>query len=170
MRLDTDDSQDVNHLIEQLDIRDWERKNVQMTPTLETKPDIERRETTASVATHQPGSAAVEIHDKISGTDVLKFLGGGELPADIQSALTKMGPDALVKDAQTDSGIYRSTVIGETDTKLIQQITSRTVDLHPKAPLDKLPSVGNNVRIDNTNNSARVLSIKERSKAQELRR
>src|SRR5216684_2792724 len=50
---DPADSQDLKHLIEQLDIRQWERKNAQMTPTLETKPDIERRETTASVATHQ---------------------------------------------------------------------------------------------------------------------
>src|SRR5579859_4231871 len=167
---DPADSQDLKHLIEQLDIRDWERKNVQMTPTLETKPDIERRETTASVATHQPGSAAVEIHDKISGTDVRKLLGGGELPAGLQAALKKMGPDALVKDAQTDSGVYRGAVIGETDKKLIQQITSRIVVLHPKDLLDKLPSVGDNVRIGYTNNSARVLSVKERSKAQELGR
>ena len=36
--------------------------------------------------------------------------------------------------------------------------------------LDKLPSVGDNVRIAYTNNSARVLSVKERSKAQELGR
>ncbi len=167
---DPADNQDLKHLIEQLDTRQWERKNAQMTPTLETKPDIERRETTATVATHQPGSAAVEIHDKISGTDVRKLLGGGELPAGLQAALKKMGPDALVKDAQTDSGVYRGAVIGETDKKLIQQITSRTVVLHPKDLLDKLPSVGDNVRIAYTNNSARVLSVKERSKAQELGR
>src|SRR5229473_4100946 len=67
---DPADSQDLKHLIEQLDTRQWERKNAQVTPALETKPDIERRETTATVATHQPGSAAVEIHDKVSGTDV----------------------------------------------------------------------------------------------------
>jgi len=167
---DPTDSQDLKHLIEQLGIRAWEKHNAHTTPTLETKPDIERRETTASVATHQPGSAAVEIHDKISGTDVRKLLGGGELPAGLQAALKKMGPDALVKDAQTDSGVYRGAVIGETDKKLIQQITSRTVVLHPKDLLDKLPSVGDNVRIAYTNNSARVLSVKERSKAQELGR
>src|SRR5258707_9125879 len=101
---DPADSQDLKHLIEQLDIRQWERKNVQMTPTLETKPDVQRRETTASVATHEAGSAAVEIHDKVSGTDVRKLLGGGEVPAALQAALKKMGLDALVKDAQTDSG------------------------------------------------------------------
>src|ERR1700687_5769645 len=90
---DPTDSQDLKHLIEQLDIRAWEKQNAQMTPTLETKPDIERRETTVSVATHQPGSGAVEIHDKITGTDVRKLLGGGDLPAGLQSAMKKMGPD-----------------------------------------------------------------------------
>jgi hypothetical protein len=154
---DPTDSQDLKHLIEQLDIRQWERKNEQMTPTFETKPDIERRETTATVATHQHGSAAVEIHEKMSGTDVRKLLGGGELPAGLQAALKKMGPDALVNDAQTDSGVYRGAVIGETDKKLIQQITSHTVVLHPKDLLDKLPSVGDNVRIAYTNNKAQEL-------------
>ena len=167
---DPADSQDLKHLIEQLEIRDWERKNLQITPTLETKTDIERRETTASVATHQPGSAVVEIHDKISDTDIRKLLGGGELPAGLRSALKKMGPDVLVNDAQTDSGIYRGGIIGETEKKLIQQITSRTVVLHPKDLLETLPSIGDNVRIAYTNNSARVLPVKERSKVQELGR
>jgi len=167
---DPTDSQDLKQLIEQLDIRAREKQNAHTTPTLETKPDIERRETTASVATHQPGSAGIEIHDKISGTDVRKLLGGGELPAGLQSALKKMGPDVLVNDAQTDSGIYRGAIIGETEKKLIQQITSRTVVLHPKDLLETLPSIGDNVRIAYTNNSARVLPVKERSKVQGLGR
>src|SRR5580704_9647864 len=167
---DPADSQDLKHLIEQLDTRQWERENAQMTPTLETKPDIERRETTASVATHQPGSAAVEIHDKISGTDVRKLLGGGELPAGLQAALKKMGPDVLVKDAHTDSGIYRGAITGETDKKLIQQITSRIVVLHPKDLLDILPAVGENVRIAYSNDRASVVPVKDRSKTQEVGR
>ena len=167
---DPTDSQDLKHLIEQLDIRAWEKQNAQTTPALETKPDIERRETTASVATHQPGSGAVEIHDKITGTDVRKLLGGGELPAGLQSALKKMGPDALVKDAQTDSGIYRGAITGETDKKLIQQITSRIVVLHPKDLLDILPAVGENVRIAYSNDRASVVPVKDRSKTQEVGR
>jgi hypothetical protein len=167
---DPTDSQDLKHLIEQLDIRAWEKQNAQNTPALETKPDIERRETTASVATHQPGSGAVEIHDKITGTDVRKLLGGGELPAGLQSALKKMGPDALVKDAQTDSGIYRGAITGETDKKLIQQITSRIVVLHPKDLLDILPAVGENVRIAYSNDRASVVPVKDRSKTQEVGR
>ena len=167
---DPTDSQDLKHLIEQLDIRAWEKQNAQITPTLETKPDIERRETTASVATHQPGSGAVELHDKITGTDVRKLLGGLELPAGLLSALKKIGPDALVKDAQTDSGTYRGGIIGETDKKLIQQITSRTVVIHPKDLLDILPAVGENVRIAYSNDRARVLPVKDRSKTQEVGR
>lgn len=167
---DPTDSQDLKHLIEQLDIRAWEKQNAQITPTLETKPDIEQRETTASVATHQPGSGAVELHDKITGTDDRKLLGGGELPAGLQSALKKIGPDALVKDAQTDSGTYRGGIIGETDKKLIQQITSRTVVIHPKDLLDILPAVGENVRIAYSNDRGRVLPVKDRSKTQEVGR
>jgi hypothetical protein len=162
------DSQDLKHLIDKLDIRDWERKNEQMTSNLETNPDIERRETTTSVAVHQPGSGAVELHDKISGVDVRKLL--SELPAGLQFALKRMGPDAIVKDAQTDSGIYRGAVIGETDKKIIQQITSRTVVIHPKDLLDMLPPVGENVRIAYSNDRARVVTVKDRSKAQEVGR
>src|SRR6202166_2536167 len=167
---DPTDSQDLKHLIEQLDIRAWEKQNAQTTPGLETKPDIERRETTVSVATHQPGSGAVEIHDKITGTDIRKLLGGGELPAGLQSAMKKMGPDALIKDAQTDSGIYRGAITGETDKKLIQQITSRIVVLHPKELLDILPAVGENVRIAYSNGRASVVPVKDRSKTQEVGR
>jgi hypothetical protein len=162
------DSQDLKHLIDKLDIRDWERKNEQMTSNLETNLDIERRETTTSVAVHQPGSGAVELHDKISGVDVRKLL--TELTAGLQFALKKMGPDAIVKDAQTDSGIYRGAVIGETDKKIIQQITSRTVVIHPKDLLDMLPPVGENVRIAYSNDRARVVTVKDRSKAQEVGR
>ena len=167
---DPTDSLDLKLLIEELDMRAWKKHDTQITPALETKRNIERRETTATVATHQPGSGAVELHDKFTGTDERKLLGGGELPAGLQSALKKMGPGVLVKDAQTDSGIYRGAIIGETDKKLIQQITSRTVVIHPKDLLDTLPSVGDNVRIAYTNNNARVLPVRERSKAQELGR
>ena len=167
---DPTDNQDLKHLIEKLDTRTWEKTNAQMTPTLEVKRDIERRETTASVATHQPGSGADELHDKITGRDVRKLLGGGELPSGLESALKRMGPDTLVRDAQTDSGIYRGAVIGETDKSLIQQITSRTVVIHPKDLLDKIPAVGENVRIVYSNDIARVLPVKERSKTQEVGR
>ncbi len=74
------DSQDLKYLIDKLDMRAWEKQNGQTLPALKTQPDTERRETTTSVATHQPGSGAVELHDKTTGTDVRKLLGGRRTP------------------------------------------------------------------------------------------
>jgi hypothetical protein len=167
---DPADSQDLKHLIDKLDMRAWEKQNAQITPALETQPDTERRETTTSVATHQPGSGAVELHDKTTGTDVRKLLGGGELPVGLQSALRQMAPNARIEYAQTDSGTYRGGIIGETEKNLIQQITSHTAVVHRKDLLDMIPAVGENVRIAYSNDIARVLPVKERSKTQELGR
>jgi hypothetical protein len=167
---DPTDIQDLRDLIEKLDIRAGERQRIQPTPALETQPDTERRETTTSVATHQPGSAAVEHHDKTRGTDVRKLLGGGEVPPALQFALKQMAPDARLEHAQTDSGTYRGRIIGETEKSLIQQITSHSAVVHRKDLLDVIPAVGESVRVGYSNDNARVLPVKERSRAQELGR
>ena len=164
------DSQDLKYLIDKLDVRASEKQNGQTLPALKTQPNPERRETTTSVATHQPGSGAVEFHDKTTGTDVRKLLGGGELPVGLQSALRQMAPDARIEYAQTDSGTYRGGIIGETEKNLIQQITSHSAVVHRKDLLDMIPDVGENVRIAYRNDIARVLPLKERSKTQELGR
>ena len=164
------DSQDLKRLIEKLDMRAWEKQNAQTTPALEPPPSTERRETTTSVATHQPGSVAVELHDKTTGTDVRKLLGGRELPVGLQSALRQMAPDARIEYAQTDSGTYRGGIVGETEKDLFQQITSHTAVVHRKDLLDMIPAVGKDVRIAYSNDTARVLPIKERSKTKELGR
>src|ERR1700738_2103433 len=44
---DPTDSQDLKHLIEQLDIRAWEKQNTQPTPALESTPDMGRGGPTA---------------------------------------------------------------------------------------------------------------------------
>ena len=167
---DPTDNQNLKYLIDKIDMHLWERQNAQTTPSLETQPDTERRETTTSVATHRPGSGAVELHDKTTGTNVRKLLGGGELPTGLQSALKQMAPDARVEHAQTGGGIYRGRIIGETDKTLIQQITSHSAVVHRKDLLDMIPAGGESVRIAYTNESGRVLPIKERSRAQELGR
>jgi hypothetical protein len=167
---DPNDAQDLKQLIEKLDLRAWEKQKAQTSPALETQPDAERRETTASVATHQPGSMAVDLHDKTTGTDVHKLLGGGELPAGLQSALRQMAPDARIQKAQTDSGTYRGGIIAETEKTLIQQITSHTAVIHGKDLLEMIPAVGQNVRIVYSSDNGRVLPVKERSKTQELGR
>jgi hypothetical protein len=167
---DPADSQDLRYLIEKLGGRACEKQKTQTTLALETQADTERRETTTSVAVHQPGSGTVDLHDKTTGTDVRKLLGGGELPADLESALKQMAPDARVESAQSDSGIYRGRIIAETEKNLIQQITSRTAVVHRKELLDSFPTIGENVRIAYSNDNARVLPVKERSKTQELGR
>ena len=168
---DPGDTRDLRDLLEKLDIRAWERKRVQATPPLETQPDLQRRESTAFVIAHQPGTGAVELHDKTKGTDVRKLLGGGELPHSLQSALKQMAPDARVAHAQTDSGSYRGRkLIAETEKNLIQKITSHSAVVHRKDVLDMIPAVDENVRIAYSNSVARVLPVKEKSKARELGR
>jgi hypothetical protein len=166
---DPTDNQDLKHLINEIEMHFWKRQNAQTTPSLETQLDTERHETTTSVATHQPGSGAVELHDKTRGTDVRKLLDGGELPRGLQSAVNQMAPDARVEHAQT-GGIYRGRIIDETEKSLTQQVTSHSAVVHRKDLLDMIPAVGENVRIVYNNDIARVLPIKERSKTQELGR
>jgi hypothetical protein len=166
---DPTDSQDLKELIEKLDMFAWEKQRVQANSTLEAQPDAERRETTTTVATYQPGSGALELHDKTTGTDVRKLL-GGEPPTALQLTLKQMAPNARVERAQTDSGTYRGRIIGETEKSLIQQITSHSAVVHRKDLLDVVPAIGESVRVGYSNDNARVLPVKERSRAQELGR
>jgi hypothetical protein len=167
---DPANSQDLRYLIEKLERHPWEKQNAQTTPALEALADTERRETTTAVAVRQPGSGVIEIHDKTAGTDVRKLLGGGELPAGLNSALKQMAPDARVEHAQTDSGTYRGKIIAHTEKNLIQQITSHTAVIHRTELLDVIPAIGENVSVAYSYENARVLPIKERSRTQELGR
>jgi len=167
---DPADSHDLRYLIEKLDRRAWEKEQAQSSPALDTQPDTERRETTTSGAVHQPGSGAVELHNKTTGTDVRKLLGGGELPPGFQSALKQMAPNARVEHAQTDSGTYRGRIIANIERHLIQQITSHTAVIHRKEPFHVIPAIGENVRVAYSIDNGRVLPVKERSKTQELGR
>jgi hypothetical protein len=167
---DPGDCQGLSYLIEKSDICAPKKRKAQSIPALETQPDTERRETTTAVAVHQPGSGAVELHDKTTGTDLRKLLGGGELPLCLQSALKQMSPNARVEHPQTDSGTYRGRIIADTEKNLIQQITSHTAVVHRKELLNMIPGIGENVRVAYSNDNARVLLVKERSKTQELGR
>jgi hypothetical protein len=84
--------------------------------------------------------------------------------------LKLMTPGARVENAQTDSGTSRGAIIAETERNLIQQISSYRAVVHRKDLLDKIPAVGENVRIAYSNDNARALPVKERSKRQELGR
>jgi hypothetical protein len=164
------DREDLKVLIEKLDMHASESKKAQATPALPAQPGTQRRETTAFVVTHSPGSGALEVHDKVTGADVRKLLGGGDLPTGVESALKQMAPDARVENAQTDSGTYRGRIIAETEKSLIQQVTSHTAVVHRKDLLDMIPAVGESVRIGYSSDNARVLAVRDRSKSQELGR
>ena len=167
---DPADRQDLKYLVEKLDIRACEKKKAVSTAAFETQPDTERRETTTAVAVHQRGSGTVELHDKTTGTDVRKLLGGGQLPADLQSALKQVAPDARVEHAQTDCGTYRGRIVAATEKNIIQQITSHTAVIHRKELLDMIPAIGENVRVAYSYDHARVLPVRERTRTQELER
>src|SRR3984893_18503839 len=65
--------------------------------------DVERRETTSLVVEHKPGNGVIELHDKVTGTDVRKLLGGAKLPQQVQLVLKQLGPEARI-DQALDSG------------------------------------------------------------------
>ena len=132
--------------------------------------NVERRETTSLAVEHKPGSGVVQVHDKVTGTDVRKLLGGAELPRQVQLALKELGPEARIDQALTDSGIYRGTVLAETTQNLIQQITPQSALIHRKDDLDIVPHVGNYVRISYSDGLGRVQEVRERNRSKELAR
>src|SRR6266436_1815022 len=131
---------------------------------------VERRETTSLVVEHKPGSGVIEVHDKVTGTDVRKLLGGAELPRQVQLALKELWPEARIDQALTDSGVYRGTVLAETTQNLIQQITPQSAVIHRKDDLDIVPRVGNHVRISYCDGLGHVQEVRERSRSKELAR
>src|SRR5215472_13159165 len=61
--------------------------------------DVERRETTSTRVEHKPGSPVVEVHDKVTGTDVRKLLGGAELPRQLELAVKELGREGRIDRA-----------------------------------------------------------------------
>jgi hypothetical protein len=138
--------------------------------TTRGQADVERRETTSLVVEHKPGSGVIQLHDKVTGTDVRKLLGGDELPQQVQLALEELGPEARIDQALNDSGVYRGTVLAETTQNLIQQITPQSAVIHRKDDLDSLPPIGNHVRISYREGRGHVQQVRERSHSKELSR
>jgi hypothetical protein len=132
--------------------------------------DVERRETTAHVVEHKPGSGVIEVHDKLAGTDVRKLLGGAELPQQVRLALNEIGLDARVDKALADSGVYRGTILAETAQDLVQQINPHSAVIHRKDQLDKSPRTGEHVRIAYVDGVGHVQQVRERSHSKELSR
>jgi hypothetical protein len=132
--------------------------------------DVERRETTSRVVEHKPGSGVIEVHDKVTGTDVRKLLGGAALPRHVQLALKELGPEARIEQALTDSGVYRGTILAGTAQDLVQQISPRSAVIHRKDRIDAAPRTGEQVRIAYVDGVGHVQQVRERSHSKELSR
>jgi hypothetical protein len=132
--------------------------------------DLERRDITSLVVEHKTGSGAIEVHDKVAGTDVRKLLGGAELPHQVRVALNELRPDARIEQALTDSGVYRGTILAETAQDLVQQISPHSAVIHRKDHLDAPPQTGERVRIAYVDGVGHVQQVRERSHSKELSR
>ena len=131
---------------------------------------VDRRETTSLVVEHNAGSGVIEVHDKVTGTDVRKLLGGAELPQEVRGALNELRPDARIEQALTDSGVYRGTILAETAQDLVQQISPHSAVIHRKDRLDAPPQTGEHVRIAYVDGVGHIQQVRPRSHSKELSR
>jgi antirestriction protein ArdC len=86
------------------------------------------------------------------------------------AAARALGETATVRAAETQSGTYRGTVIGETDSHFIQRESGQSAIAHPKELLDRQPQIGETVRISYSNSAGMVRELHERAKSHELAR
>jgi antirestriction protein ArdC len=81
-----------------------------------------------------------------------------------------LGDKARTFVADTESGIYRGEVIGETDRHLVQRLSDRSAVAHMKHLIDTLPEIGQEVAISYSNQAARVQELPSRVVEKELAR
>ena len=81
-----------------------------------------------------------------------------------------LGNTARAFPAQTQSGLYRGPIIGETDLHVVQKLSPQTTVAHLKQLLEPTPHVGENSAISYANDRASVKEWRERSRSKELAR
>jgi hypothetical protein len=131
---------------------------------------VERHETTSLAVEHTPGTGVVNLHNKDTGTDVRKVLGGAKIPPQVQPLLERLGSETRVELPLTDSGTYRGTVLVETADELIQRISPQYAVIHSKDHLDSRPRIGDHVCITYSSGTGRVRQFNERNRRKELAR
>jgi hypothetical protein len=85
-------------------------------------------------------------------------------------ATSALGDGVRTFSAHTESGMYRGTVVGDTDEHVVQRVSSRSAVAHRKADLDTTPVAGQNVSIAYSNARGSVRELRERTKAPERAR
>ncbi len=82
-------------------------------------------------------------------------------------ATNLLGESARTYAAQTESGSYRGSIIGETHEHLVQRLSANTAIAHPKDLLDKRPGVGQNVSVTYSASRGQVRDVHERVKTRD---
>ena len=79
-----------------------------------------------------------------------------------------MSTSARTVEADIRSGVYRGTIVSETEQHILQRQSAQTAVLHPKQLLDRSPETGEIVRITYSNSSGLVQQTHSRAKAPEM--
>jgi antirestriction protein ArdC len=128
------------------------------------------RESTQYAARYEPGSGTVNVHAKQTATDRRSTVDAStsDALAEAKSITAKvLGDSAKMLAAQTESGSYRGSIIGETEHHVIQRQSARTSIAHPRDLLDRQPPIGESVRINYSDSKGAVREFRERAKAQD---
>jgi hypothetical protein len=81
-----------------------------------------------------------------------------------------VGEKAKTYVAQTESGVYRGEIIGQTDLHVIQRLSGESAVAHMKHLLSRTPEPGRNVLIAYSKDGGRVKDLQEKSRSRELSR
>jgi antirestriction protein ArdC len=82
----------------------------------------------------------------------------------------KLGDQTRTYPAQTESGNYRGTIIGETDQHFVQQLNPLSTVAHPKHLFSEIPAIGQSVRVGYSNNQVAISAFQPKAKIRELAR
>jgi len=147
------------------------------------------RESSSDTARWEAGSDTSKVEQKQNGTERRNPIeahgapaaqngkgvqkpapGEDDLNAARAIASNALGASTRTIEALSESGIYRGTIIGETERYILQRQSDNTAVLHQKQLLDRQPGLGENVAISYSNEKGRVREARARGKAQDLGR
>lgn len=158
-----------------------------------------RRETSQFVAQYEKGSATVDITEKPTATEHRNVtpataakgpdrLGDARIQQErildndignnAKSSLDqvkavmeeKLGKGAQLQPVQTESGIYRGSIVGTTDGHVIQQLSPTVAVAHPRDAFASVPGIGQTVQIQYANHQAMLKALEPKARGKELGR